>query len=922
MRRWVWLAVVSALLAAGCGEESEPPPLEQGVDLELAAEETVRRRLHLAAGEFVRIEVEQRGLDVLARLRDPAGDVIVTADRMIYEDGPELVATVTESAGTHVLELEAWPRPGPPGNLEIRVAVRRQATEDDRVWVEIYGAFLDIEAALGKASFEETIEGYQGTIEGALQVADAELEAEATVRLGEAYLAVGRKKKAADYFAQAAEIPTRDDLWHMWALELLGITRVMLEENDSALPPLQAALTLAERRDHRFRRVMAHLHLGKVFRRRGEIQQALDHFEKAAGLLQPWEKEDRARVLHELGVVQFWNLGQPRLAIERFEQAERIFDELGGGFKDERATTLNQMASAYEALGERGQAIELFKEALELRQVLGERCEEANSSVRLALMREDESTAKKRARLVREILADKKCPSDAAGVRWRLGLFEETAGRKEAAWVEFQKSFDLYSAAGDRAGEARALLGQARVCRQLTDCAADPLVSTRRALEIFEDTRVELVNEEDRIAYGSHTHELFDLLIDLEWERGLHQDAFVSAERARARALHDRLRQAGHASGLERTEPISPAQLNRRLDPSTVLIEYRLGAKKSFVWLVDDTGTASFELAPRSEIEDQAETLRTLLSSPEPIRNAEHWQEAPFRRLADLILPPELVARFADRRLLIVADGVLELIPFAVLPGPRGRPLIDAHEIVHLPSASAWAELSDRPRPPSPAAGYLAVVADPVYTHDDERLGGTPAVFSPDTLSRLKGSGHEAEALLRQVPEGASSLSLLSFNASKAAVVGGQLQDFRYLHFAVHGKVNPLQPALSYLAFSRFDTLGREIRGNLFAHEIYGLDLPAELVVLAACDTGIGKLTPGEGLVSGLARGFLFAGARRVVVSLWQISDQATPELMTRFYALLRTTGDPVRSLQRVQRELYLEGHHPYEWAGFVIQGV
>lgn len=913
MRAWASPILLLALLAPGRARPAcdDMPRPGTAARRDLGPGEIACYRTGLAAGQFLRIEIEQRGIDAIARLRGPAGDVLIEADRTIYEDGPELVAGITEKAGEHVLELEAWKRPGPPGHVEVRVVSRRRPSDEDRHWATLYSDFLAV----------KTASGYEDVIERARILGDPELEVEARVRLGEVRLAAGRTEAAAEAFERASYTPSGGELWRLLALEYLGAARLTLGDTAAAVEPLEDALVIADRLGYRFRRAKIHLYLAKARRQQGAVQLALDHFRDARELLREWELEERALRLHDLGLLYHWNLGKPTRALEALEEARGIYREIGDRARSELATTLNQLGAVHETLGEREPAVAAYEKALELRRRLGERCGEANTTIRLALAAFPDPAADPWARRAREILREEPCPRHRAAVLLRLAWYEERAGRALEARADYRECLELYRDRGDRAGQVLALLGSARVCRRLGDGDASPLELARQALEIVEDTRGEIVLEDDRIAYGSRSHGLFDLTIDLEWSAGLVHDAFASAERARARALHDRLREVDASLELARYEPISLAELRERLDPATVLLEYRLGEARSFLWLASADAETSFELPARARIEARAETARALLASPEPIRGADAWQVDVFRPLAEQVLPAGLFPHLAGRRLLIVADGALELVPFAALPGADGKPLVDTHEIVHLPSASVWAELRDRPPSPS-AEGFLAVVADPVYRRDDARFGARAAPAPTGTIrGRLPGSGREAEVILGAVAEEAPTLQLLGFDAKKAAVLGGAVRSYRYVHFATHAQVHPRQPARSYLAFARFDDEGREIDGDLFAHELYGLDLPAELVVLAGCETGLGPLIPGEGLVSGLARGFLDAGARRVIVSLWPISDRSTPELMRLFYGRLLATGDPVSSLQIAQRELYRDGRHPYEWAGFVIQG-
>ena len=186
-----------------------------------------------------------------------------------------------------------------------------------------------------------------------------------------------------------------------------------------------------------------------------------------------------------------------------------------------------------------------------------------------------------------------------------------------------------------------------------------------------------------------------------------------------------------------------------------------------------------------------------------------------------------------------------------------------------------------------------------------------------DTFSR-----EEADAIAEFVL-GRSLLKATDFQASRAKAVSGELSNYRIVHFATHGLLNSEHPELSGLVLSLVDENGRPQDGFLRMHEIYNLRLPAEVVVLSACQTGLGKEIKGEGLV-GLTRGFMYAGAQRVVASLWQVDDLATAELMKRFYrGMLKDNLRPAAALREAQVELMKQKRwsSPYFWAAFVIQG-
>ena len=368
------------------------------------------------------------------------------------------------------------------------------------------------------------------------------------------------------------------------------------------------------------------------------------------------------------------------------------------------------------------------------------------------------------------------------------------------------------------------------------------------------------------------------------------------------------------------------------LDDDTVLLEYFLGSERSFLWAVTAKGLVARELPGRATIEAAARRgYERLERSRETL--AQIPAEEARTELSQLLLQP-VAGLLGRKRLLIVPDGALHYLPFAALPVPgSSAPLVAGHEVVTSPSASALAverrELAGR----RPAPGVLAVVADPVFEAGDPRVRRRPALVAPaawrgsspvagDRFQRLGYSRAEADALKTLVPP-AERLEALDFKASRDTVLSGALARYRILHFATHGLLDTENPGLSKLVFSQVDEQGRPRNGFVWAHEIYGLRLPADLVVLSACHTALGQEIRGEGLV-GLTRGFQYAGARAVLVSLWEVDDEATAELMRLFYREMLEHGQPPAAALRTAQEALRRQpgwEAPYYWAGFVLQG-
>jgi CHAT domain-containing protein len=384
---------------------------------------------------------------------------------------------------------------------------------------------------------------------------------------------------------------------------------------------------------------------------------------------------------------------------------------------------------------------------------------------------------------------------------------------------------------------------------------------------------------------------------------------------------------------LKAPAPVSLADVQRTLlDPWTSLVEYHLGATRSYVWVIDRGSIAVHELPPSAQIEALARRYHELLS-----RDVDRLDQtareklradiaAQGRRLAAVVWKP-VESGVRRSRLLIVADGALQYVPFAALPSSAGGPVLAKHELVYLPSASVL-ETIRRTSRSIPANVTAAVFADPVFSKNDPRMAserdpGAPArtrAADGGSYERLRFSRREAEAIRSVLPK---AFEALDFDAAKSTIETRDLRKFSILHFATHGSLNTAHPELSGLVLSLVDRSGKPVDGFLRLHDIYNLNLDADLVVLSACQTALGKEVFGEGLI-GLTRGFMYAGASRVVSSVWNVDDRASALLMSRFYQQMLTGHlTPAAALRKAQLSLLAEPRwsDPHYWAAFGLQG-
>ena len=733
--------------------------------------------------------------------------------------------------------------------------------------------------------------------------------------------------------------------------------------------------------------------LGLLSANQDDLGQALVFYGQALKIYQKIGKRDgEAQTLNNLGSA-YLDLGEPRRALDLFNQVLPIRRELGD-LRGE-AATLRLLGRAQERLGDVSTALKSYEQALQIAKEMGDRAGEAFSLNMLAQGHLTAGDLKRALELFARSAALQRSIENRAGLAFalqRTGEIEARLGQREKALATLGEALDLRRLLEDPTGKAETLAAMATVERGLGRLES-ALAHAEEAIGLVESVRATVADPGLRASFLASRRLAFDLAISLRMElrgKGYAEEALALSERARARSLLDLLqesrteirqgipqalldREANLAFQLGRTarELRAPQskekgeQLQRELtgllaeadrlqdeirrsnpryavfarphldaagirgllDRDTLLLEYSLGEERSFLWAVTPERVESFVLPGRAEIEAAARR------SYEDVRSLEKKDPEAHANLSRLLFG-KLADRLRGRRLVIVADGALQYVPFAILPDPGdpGAPLVAGHEIVSLPSASVLDVqrrlLAGRP----PAAKAVAIFADPVFKRWDSRLpkAGTPR--SPSApgrtsepalpLQRLPATEHEAEAIAKLLPAGQVLLAL-GPEASRDTALGGGLAGYRAVHFATHGMINSETPRLSFLALSMFDRQGRPQEGFLGLSDVYNLDLGAELVVLSGCETALGREIRGEGLM-GLTQGFFYAGAERVMASLWRVEDRATAELMSRFYqAMLKDRLPPAAALRSAQ--LAIRGNadwqDPFYWAPFVLQG-
>ncbi|MBY0495518.1 MAG: CHAT domain-containing protein [Cyanobacteria bacterium] len=782
-------------------------------------------------------------------------------------------------------------------------------------------------------------------------------------RLGDLSRKVGAVADAERYFALAQPLAeqTRDVVGLADILNNSGLLLLATGRPEEAIERLENALPLAREVNSANVEVALLNNTAEAYRRLGmydrAIEKARESFPAVARLNLP---RRTARSLFMLASHYYEN-GDLALADETLEKSLDLYrtteDRLG------YAETLGLAARMMYASGDTERALATFAEARPLLQKAQSKGGEASlltawadvdierRDYAAALSKLDDATAlsraiagrytETRAEYLRAVAYQRSDRVDEAVAAIRRAIDNVEAMRGSIARSDLRTSYlaavrsyydlyvDLLQKRGDAAGafevseraRARALLeGLAESAAKIQKGADVALLAKQRAIQrelnAKETYRAEVVQRDGEQSAAAKA-------VAADVDRLLEQWTAVRAQVRTASPAY---------AALQQPQPIDLKELQGSLlDARTSMVAYHLGRDRGYVFVIDKDSIAVETLPAMTVIDAVARRYHEALSreleglAAAQAAGASTAAAKAGRELAALIWKP-IEARVKGRRLLIVADRALHYVPFAALPTSAGTSVLASHEIVYLPSAAVLASLRAGSKRVTLNAS-TAVFADPVFSKNDPRFAassdssGAHSRAGQDGLyARLRFSRREADAIGERAP---GAYQALDFAATKSAVVSRDLRKYSVLHFATHGSLNTEHPELSGLVLSLFDKNGKPIDGFLRLHEIYNLDLNADLVVLSACRTALGREVHGEGLI-GLTRGFMYAGASRVVSSVWNVDDRASALLMSRFYDAMRVKQlAPAAALRDAQLSLMNDPRwsSPHYWAAFSLQG-
>jgi len=765
------------------------------------------------------------------------------------------------------------------------------------------------------------------------EIEDADRESFVLHHIGMVYAALGEQESALNYLQQAVRLRSSVGGRREVALVNISIGTVYsaLGEQETALDYFRQALPITREIGDRAGEAITLNNIGLIYSDLGEYETALNYFSQALPLSRAGgDRAGEAKMLTNIGEI-YADLGEHETALEYFQQALALNRAVGD--RSSEAKTLTSIGNVYADLGDQETALDYYNQALPLNRAVGDRASEAKTLKNLAFLHQRQNQLSEALTTISNAIAlIEDLRSDIAPGELRVSYFPTVQDYYQLQ-IELlmqlgqeKKAFEASEASRSRLRMER--LAEADVdFRQGVDAKLlEQEKSLKRELAKLEQRRIVLLS-------GEHTPEQAAAL-DVESSAVLQQLEKVIVQIKRTSPAY---------ADIVQPQPLTVSKIQQQvLDPDTVLVQYALGETQSYLWLVGQENFQSYTLPAEADIQSAAAQFQSTTSSNGSLSSE-------VKRKGDELVAqilPERPEWMAGKRLLIVGDGILSELSFSAFPLPNYTeytPLLTEHEILTQSSITTLSILRENWASRPAQSPSLAILADPVYRIDDDRLQekSLPKTVSPVAkpvarstsvqvadldlrhINRLPYTRQEADNILRLAEQqNLPTLSAFGVEATVDWMRSPELENYSMVHLATSGFINPGNPQLSGLVLSLVNEDG-ELRedGFLRLHDIFSLNLAAELVVLSGSQTGAGQMIDGEGVV-GLVQGFLYAGAKRVVTSLWNVNDAATAELMSEFYRhMLEEDLPPAAALRAAQLEAWEAGNSPYLWAAFGLQG-
>ena len=750
--------------------------------------------------------------------------------------------------------------------------------EESRLLILLAMYFWKIE------DFSNSRERYEEALKIAQEKNDLQSIKYCMSNLGVLYIDLGNFNKALEYINYALHEDLAADNKQAIAFDYqnIGVTyrRIAFlsglnSDFSRALNQLNKGLQIAREISDKKLMNRILISIGAVYSDQGRFLDARSYFENALKIAQEINDTDaQGRVLTNLGIIEF-NLGNYEVSTRYYQSAIDIAFKLGSG---------QFLWEAYLELGNSLAKQHKYQEALKNYQASISLIEDIRSAINLEEYKASFLGTDKRLEAFQNLIA----------LLVRLDEEDPEKGYIAEAFNYLER------------GKARAFLDSLEVT----------------GIDIASGIDFKLANQEKEIM-REITDRYNKLLVpELKQEERQKLTAEIRAFEENLEALKAEVRSTSPAyANLKYPEVITYDQVRKELaDAQTAFFAYSVGKDESFCFTVTRNRIHAFSLPGRATIQQQVAEYRKVISD----RDNQDFRLG--QTLYKELIEPGLADIGSIRRIIIVPDDILHLLPFETLVVRSGNPfrwLIEDYEIAYTPSLSSLRYLEKRKSSgPKPAHDLLAL-GDPYYGPNEEspQSANPEGFFSGDPVSfeRLHYASQEVQSSAALFKPG-REIVFLRREASEENVKSANLLDYKIIHFATHGLIDDQRPGRSAIILALDEEPTED--GLLQMREIFNLKMRAELVTLSACQTGLGQSIRGEG-IEGLSRAFFYAGASSVLMSLWAVNDEATSQLMERFYYHLLKAETTMGALQQTKLEMIASSalRHPFYWAGFVLSG-
>jgi CHAT domain-containing protein len=762
------------------------------------------------------------------------------------------------------------------------------------------------------------------------QIGKPEKAAQAALQVGDRYKQVRKYQDALYCYRQALGVKSLPGPVRLIALNTVALLYTQLYQSDLALPYFKDSLKQARAINDLSAQVLALTGLARLYYQQNDIAQALDSIRKAQKLNKQRNADVDPDLLYLLGQIR-QKEGSVEAAKVAFEEALAIYRKQGSTEGEVRIlcsiSTISLLASQNQ------EALEQATQAMEL----------ANKYRQQAVNAEDKANASE---LKWHCLVSRARAERAVGqIDKAIKTYEEAIARFEGVWIARYRDTEAGSIASREEAQAAyreivdALMekgevekaygyadrAKARAILNLTkrQQAKPPSDNSKQAAILSELSRSLAHKRNESLSSDISREQQAQLQKDISAaERNLKEEQ-VQAEIAYSK---------GHFVWADLA---SAEQVQKQMaQEQAALVEFFLDEKRSFVWFFVHGNVFVKILPSRNEIEKAVRSYLGILAAPHKSLRIEN-DLTKLREQAQALFSTLFgsLAKHIEpgQRLIVVPDGLLHYLPFEALINNE-RYLIEDHEISYDPSASMLSLLQDSEnRVDSEDSMEILAIGDPVFDPASKASGGRKAKTDLNDVTRqmrargfilppLPRTRDEVQFITNLFPADRRKL-LTGMASTEEALKHESLRRYRRLHFATHSLIDEKSPLRSAVALTPDNNAEED--GFLEVSEISKLDLDCDLVVVSACQTGRGQLLSGEGIV-GLSWAFLRAGARSVVVSLWNVSDISTSQLMKNFYQNMNDGLSNAAALRKAKLQMLNSGkgvRHPYYWSAFVIVG-